>query len=110
MRFFGKIGYGESQESMDNPDVWDDVITEVDRGGDVIRDGTNLDPSDNVVDDLKVNNAISIVADKTLMAHFSKIRFVEWDGVCWKVTAVQVSPPRLILNIGEVYNGPRASS
>ena len=110
MRFFGKIGYGESQESMDNPDVWDEVITEVDRGGEVIRDGTNLDPSENVINDLKVNNAISIVADKALMAHFSKIRFVEWDGVCWKVTAVQVSPPRLILNIGEVYNGPRASS
>ena len=110
MRFFGKIGYGESQASMDSPDVWDDVITEVDRGGDVIRAGTNLDPSENVVNDLKVNNAISVVADATLTAHFRNIRFVEWDGVCWKVTAVQVSPPRLILNIGEVYSGPRASS
>lgn len=110
MRFFGKIGYGESQQNMDSPDVWEDVITEVDRGGDVIRAGTNLDPSENVVNDLKVNNAISVVADPTLIAHFRNIRFVEWDGVCWTVTAVQVSPPRLILNIGEIYNGPRASS
>lgn len=110
MRFFGKVGYGESQESLDSPGVWEDVITEVEYTGDVGRAGTNTDPSDNVHNDLKVNNLISVVADQKLIDDHSKIRFVEWNGVCWEVSSIELRPPRILLNLGKVYNGPRQTT
>ena len=33
------------------------------------------------------------------------MKYVEWMGTRWKVTNVVVQRPRLILTVGEVYNG-----
>ncbi len=49
---------------------------------------------------------ISIVADAYARGHFFAIRYVEWAGERWTVTNVEVQAPRLILQLGEVYNGP----
>jgi hypothetical protein len=34
------------------------------------------------------------------------MRYVEWAGVRWDVTDVEVQRPRLILRLGGVYHGP----
>jgi hypothetical protein len=33
------------------------------------------------------------------------MRYVEWAGVRWTVQDVEVQRPRLLLRLGEVYNG-----
>lgn len=104
MRFYGNVGYGESQEGL--PGSWSDVITEVAYRGDIIRNIARQEHDTNQLNDnLRVNNAISIVADQYAMDHFHLIKYVEFEGARWRVSAVEVKPPRLILNIGEVYNG-----
>jgi len=103
-RFFGRIGYGESVEAQ--PGVHKDVITEFSYYGDVIRNARNLTPGENLNPDLSVQNSISIVADAYANEHFFAIRYVEWQGVLWTVDAVEVQSPRLLLRLGEVYNGP----
>lgn len=103
-RFHGKVGYGEAVET--NPGVWEDVITEKSYFGDVVRNNRMLQQGDHLADDTKVNTSISIVADAYGNEHFFAIRYVEWAGVRWKVSNVEVQTPRLILQIGEVYNGP----
>lgn len=107
-RFNGKVGYGESVESA--PGVWKDVITEVTYFGDVIRNTRVLGQGDLVNDDLSVGNSISIVADPYANEHFFAMRYVEWAGTLWVVTEVQVQGPRLLLRLGGVYNGPKASA
>lgn len=105
-RFFGRVGYGTSLEDDDESGVWTDTIIEHSYYGDVIRNMRNLQQKDKVNFDLSVQNIISIVADAYANEHFFAIRYVEWVGVLWTVTNVEVQSPRLLLTLGEVYNGP----
>lgn len=105
-RFHGKIGYGESLETA-SPGVWEDTITEKTYFGDVLRNNQMHQQGEHLIDDVKVNASISIVADGYAFAHISAIRYVEWAGAYWKVTNVEIRRPRLILQLGEVYNGPK---
>lgn len=103
-RFFGRVGYGGSVET--EPGVWVDQITEISYYGDVVRNMRQLRQGDELNKDLSVQNSISIVADAYANEHFFAIRYIEWAGTLWTVSTVDVQPPRLILSLGEVYNGP----
>jgi hypothetical protein len=103
-KFFGKIGYGETQESA--PGVWSDVIVEFDYYGDVVRNTRKLEPGESLNNDLSVGNSISIVADAYANEHFFAMRYIQWAGVLWTVESVEVQSPRLLLRLGGVYNGP----
>lgn len=105
-RFYGRVGYGESTETASGSGVYADVITERSYYGDVIRNMRNLTPGVELTPDLSVSNVISILADAYANDHFFAIRYVEWSGVLWTVTNVEVQSPRLLLTLGEVYNGP----
>jgi hypothetical protein len=104
-RFSGRIGYGETVETA--PGVWTDEIVERSYFGDVVRNARNLQQGENLNPDLSVQNSISIVADAYANNHFFAIRYVEWAGTLWTVSSVEVQSPRLLLRLGEVYNGPR---
>lgn len=105
-RFFGVVGYGTSAETPPGSGVWRDVITEESYYGDVTRVNRKLEPGENLNNDISVQNSISIVADQFMVDNFMNIRYVEWSGIKWKVSGVQLKRPRLILTLGNVYNGP----
>jgi hypothetical protein len=105
-RFYGRIGYGTSIEKESGSGIWVDDIIEHWYYGDVIRNMRNLQAGENFTPDLSISNSISIVADAYANDHFFAIRYVEWAGVLWTVTNVEVQSPRLLLTLGEVYNGP----
>lgn len=104
-KFFGKVGYGPTTVET-APGVWNDVITEVEYFGDVVRNVRKLQSGESVNDDLSVSNSISIVADAYANEHFFAIRYVKWMGALWEVSDVEVQSPRLLLKLGGVYNGP----
>lgn len=106
-RFFGVVGYVESKEIT--PGVWDDVATERNYSGDVIRNSKRFQGGENLNDDLVINNEFSIVADPYAYQNFHLIRYVRWMGAYWKVVSVDANQrPRLILTAGGVYNGNTA--
>jgi hypothetical protein len=105
-RFSGEIGYGESLENPTDSGIWVDTITERVYYGDVIRNTRKLEPGESLNPNISVGNSISVVADQYAIDHFFAIRYVRWAGVCWTVTNVEVQHPRLILSLGDVYNGP----
>lgn len=109
-RFYGRVGYGETIEVLDEDKkgtgVWVDNIVEHSYYGDVIKNTRNLLEGENLNFDLSVQNSISIVADAYANEHFFAIRYVEWAGTLWTVSSVEVQSPRLLLRLGEVYNGP----
>lgn len=105
-RFYGAIGYAESVEKPVGSGVWVDDITEYYYTGNVIRNSRRMDPGEQLNDDIAVVNRISIIANQFANQHFYKIKYLEWMGVRWTVTSVDVQPPRLILSLGSVYNGP----
>ena len=106
-RFFGRVGYGETGET--SPGVWVDDIVERSYFGDVVRNARKSSEGENLNNDLSVQNSISIMADAYANDHFFAIRYVEWAGTLWTVSRVEVQSPRLILTLGEVYNGPQAA-
>lgn len=105
-RFSGKVGYGESLENPAGSGVWVDQITDYPYFGDVIRNARRLETNDSINGNISVGNSISVVADEYANQHFFAIKYVIWEGVAWTVNSVEVKHPRLILNLGEVYNGP----
>lgn len=107
-RFFGEVGYGESVETPPGSGVWVDIINEIHYQGDVIRNTRKLEGGAGVNDNITIANSLSIVADEYAVEHFFAIKYVKWAGVLWTVTMVEVQSPRLILNLGSVYNGPTA--
>lgn len=108
MRFFGAVGYGESAETPPASGVWVDVMTERSYRGDVVRNTRRLEDGSGLNNNIRVNNSISIIADDHAVKHFFQIKYVVWESVYWTVESVEVRSPRLILNLGEVYNGPKA--
>lgn len=105
-KFFGEIGYGETEEVR--PGVWDDIIVEFKYYGDVVRNARHLQDGQYLNNDLSVGNSISIVADAYANEHFFAIRYVRWAGALWTVSDVEVQSPRLLLRLGGLYHGPKA--
>ena len=108
MRFYGAIGYGETVETSPGSGVHEDTITERSYYGDVVRNTRQLKEGESLNNDLSVGNSISIVADAFANNNFMNIRYIHWAGERWTVSNVDVQPPRLVLRLGEVYNGPPA--
>lgn len=113
-RFYGPVGFSEGQvETPEDSGVWVDVITEHIYQGDVVRKGKMLDQDFTLGAKLNTDvtmstNAISVVADQYAIENFNMIKYVRWSGALWTVISVDVQSPRLILNLGSVYNGPVA--
>ena len=100
-RFFGNVGYGTPGELVDG--VWSDQITERPYKGEVLNEARTLVSSDQVNDDIRLSQRISIVADAFAFQNFTLIKYVEWMGTLWAVPTVEVQRPRLILSLGGVY-------
>lgn len=104
-KYYGNIGYIKTVEV--EPGIWKEQAIEHPSYGDVDRNISKYQPSGGVNDDININNVISIVADPFASENFQHIRYAEFMGAKWKVTSVEVKYPRLILNLGGVYNGKK---
>lgn len=102
-KFYGPIGYAKMVET--SPGVHDEQITERMYYGDLTRNRRMLQTANQVNDNINIANEISIVADPYAYDNFHAMRYVEFMGARWKVTNVEVQPPRLILTVGGLYNG-----
>lgn len=103
-KFNGSVGFAQTVETA--PGVFKEQITERVYIGDFMRLSQNLSQSQHsVVDDMTLGSRISIVADPFAFTNLSTIRYVEWNGVRWKVTGIEHQRPRLLLSLGGVYNG-----
>ena len=102
-KYYGKIGYVATVETA--PGVWTEEIIERDYYGDINRYGSRWERGEGINDNVNINNEISILADPYAYQHFSEMRYVEFMGAQWKINSIQVEHPRLILQLGGLYNG-----
>lgn len=105
MKFCGKVGFyaGDVETS---PGVYNAKIVERKKTGDILQNIRRFQETENQNDTLKINNRISIVSDLYFQQNWASIRYVVWNGAKLKVTSVDLANyPRLILEIGGVYNG-----
>ena len=106
-RFYGEVGYAAGTvETPPGSGRWVDDIVEFPYYGEVKRQVRNLGSDDKINEVITVSNSIEVVVDQYANENFLKIKYVRWMGGLWTVTSVEVRAPRLILNLGSVYNGP----
>lgn len=105
MKFSGEIGFAVTLEVR--PDIWQPKMVEKHYKGDILRKSTRWQQGDQANDDLTINHQVSIVANQFAYDHLHEIRYVVFRGHPWKVNSITDERPRLILEIGGVYNGER---
>lgn len=102
-KWYGKVGYVETVEV--EPGIWEEQEIVRSYYGELVKNSSKFRVSDGVNDDRDISVELSVVADPYAELHFHSIRYVEFDGVNWKVNTVEPRRPRLILSLGGVYNG-----
>lgn len=107
-KFHGRIGFGDTVEVR--PGVFADDVLEYFYYGEIVQNRRTLRQDENLNKDLSISNSISIVGNSYAIRNFFAIKYVEWAGEFWTVTDVEIQAPRLILQLGEVYNGPTAGT
>lgn len=103
-KFYGMIGFAKSVER--SPGVYVDVIEERPYYGDALQELRRLKEDARVNPNVTIGNRISVLSDAYATQHIFDMRYVVWSGARWDIGTVEVKPPRLILSLGEVYNGP----
>lgn len=102
-KYYGEIGFAESVESA--PGVHVEKIVERNYYGELVRNSRRLQSANQLNDNINISNEISIVADPYADKNFHMMRYIEFMGTKWKISNVEVQPPRLILTVGGVWNG-----
>ena len=105
-RFYGPIGYAfDSVET--EPGVWSPLIVEKNYRGDVILNQVRNQPGDTINDNVNIDNSISIIADAYAYDNIGFIKYIVWKNVAWKIQSFSINRPRIVLQIGGIYNGER---
>lgn len=105
MKWCGQIGFVETKELENEPGIWKEVITERKYYGDILRNTRHANSSEYLNDNFTINNEFSVLLDAFAMANYSHIRYLEFQGVKWKIASVTIDYPRITLTTGGVYNG-----
>lgn len=102
-KFYGKVGFVDTVETSTG--VYENVPEERFYYGDITSVSKRWQTTENVNDDIRLEENISILADDYSIRNSSRIRYVIIDGIAWRVTNIVPARPRLILYIGGLYNG-----
>lgn len=111
-RFSGYIGFVTEEET--NPGDYSMVPVEHGYRGDLLKNAVQrVNAEESTNDDFSLSTKLSVVADAYLLERLFSIKYVRFRqpriGGCWKVTNVEPVDRRIILTVGGVYNGPKAS-
>ena len=101
-RFYGKIGF-VFDHAEETPGVWKPVVAERNYYGDVMKRRLSWEKGQSINDDIKIGNQFSIVADEFAEQNMYAMKWIEWKGVKWKITSVEIERPRMILTIGDLF-------
>lgn len=106
MKFSGKVGFW-LKDVETKPGVYEPKIVEKNYTGDIMSNSRRFQSVDNQLnEDLKLVNRLSIISDLYMQKNWPSVKYVLWNGVRWNVSSVDVnSYPRVILELGGVYNG-----
>lgn len=102
-KYYGKIGFVELVEK--DPGVFVEKATERIYRGDITRNYQRWEKqSESTNDNININNTITIIADDFALMKSPYIRYAEWMGHFWNIISIEVQRPRLILELGGVYD------
>lgn len=101
-RFYGMIGYGITEET--SPGIYTESNMERPYYGEIIKNYRRWEAGERLNDNFDISNTFSILADEFAYSHIYAMRYVNYLGTNWKIKSVSIERPRLVLEIGGVYN------
>lgn len=104
MRYSGKFGFSESTETA--PGVMEEVITERDYLGDLVQRTEAFSVADSVLPQYRTTTSVSVLSDGVLTENYKKLRYISLMGENWSVSSAVYQFPRLIVYVGDIYDGP----
>lgn len=104
MKYYDKIGFWKDDVEI-RPGVYKSEVIEKYYAGDVLENRIRWDTTEHQNDDLNIGNKISIIADPYMNQNLGSIKYATFMGTKWKVRNLDVKYPRVIFDLGGVYNG-----
>lgn len=102
-KFRGNVGFTHTEETA--PGVWTPIETVRPYYIEASRNSRRYETGESTNDNLLVTSNLSLIADPFALNHISGLKWVEYCGVKWRVSTVDIAYPRLTLTLGGVYNG-----
>lgn len=99
-KFAGSVGYVTEEEKV--PGIWSAAEVVRRMQGDVLRAASVFQGAEKVNENITLQHRISLVGDHYSFEHFYEIRWIEYMGVKWEVTMLEVVRPRIIATLGGV--------
>jgi hypothetical protein len=105
-KFAGLVGFVSQEETARS--VWSQVETQRMMKGDVIRQSLNHQNDDKVNSDITLGHRVSLLGDAYATENYYKLKWLQYKGIKWEVTSVEMQRPRIIVSLGGVWNGYQA--
>lgn len=102
-KYSGLVGYGDQVETA--PGVWETITESRMMKGDLIRQNADIRDSAKVNDDITLNHRVSLIGDAYAFDSYFNMKWIQIHGRRWKISSVEVQRPRLIVEIGGLWNG-----
>lgn len=103
MKYYGIIGFKQI-DNESNPGVTKPVIIDRPYYGEVNRNARRVQGGDKINEDLTISNQISLLLDPYLIDNYYNIAYLTFMGNKWKVGNIEIRHPRIIIDIGGLYN------
>lgn len=108
MKYYGTIGFWKKDVEI-RPGVTRPQIVPREYTGDILDNRQRWIPTEYQNDNLKINIRLSIIGDLYLNENISSVKYATYMGEKWKVSSIDTTKyPRVILELGGVYNGVNA--
>lgn len=104
MKYSGKIGFWIDDVEV-RPGVYKSAIVERNYTGDILKNTQKWGATETINRNLDINNKVSILADMYLNNNISSIKYITYMGTKWRVNSFEVNYPRVVIEMGDVYNG-----
>ena len=98
MKCSGKIGYARTEET--SPGVYQEIITEKQYYGDLVRSTAQIIDSSTINSSVKLNNNISVLCNNYMTENLGCIRYLTFK----KVSSIEIKDNRMIFTLGDLYN------
>ena len=98
----GVIGYALAGETQ--PGVWTEGITEKRYIGEIVKDNRRIVDQSEINGSINISNNISIISNRFMLDNMAYMRYLTFNNSKWKISSVEIKPPRIIITLGGLYN------
>ena len=98
----GVIGYALAGETQ--PGVWTEGITEKKYIGEIVKDSRRIVDQGEINGSINISNNISIISNRFMLDNMEYMRYLTFNKSKWKISSVEIKPPRIIITLGGLYN------